>query len=120
MKVLLGVDGTESSGRALHSAAERAAEAGDDLTVAIAAKDDDEARELERRVRETLDGSDVDAEIRHIGADPSSRLVELADSEHFDRLVIGCGERSPMGKIEVKRDAQFVILNARTSVTLVR
>lgn len=119
MKVLLGVDGKESSFRALNSVAERAAEVGDDLTVAVPTGDD-EADELERRVRETLDRIALDVEIRHIEGDLSSRLVELAESEAFDRLVIGGGERSPMGKIEVERDTQFVILNARTSVTLVR
>jgi nucleotide-binding universal stress UspA family protein len=118
MNVLLGVDGSDSSLRALDRATERAATAGDELTVAIAG-DGDATADLEEQVRETTDRVGLDAAIRRLG-DLGSELVELAESGGFDRLVVGGGERSPMGKIEVSHDTQFVLLNAETSVTLVR
>jgi nucleotide-binding universal stress UspA family protein len=126
MKVLLGVDGTDSSLRALEEITERAAHTGDELTVGIA--DDPDASsegagtdaDLERRAREIADRVGLDVGVRRLGSDLGSELVELAQTGEFDRLVVGGGERSPMGKIELSPDTQFVLLNAGTSVTLVR
>jgi nucleotide-binding universal stress UspA family protein len=127
MKVLLGVDGTDSSLRALEEVTERAAQTGDELTVGIA--DDPEAdptpgggtdADLEQRVREIADRVGLDVQVRRLGGDLGSELVEVAQAGEFDRLVVGGGERSPMGKIELSPDTQFVLLNAGTSVTLVR
>jgi nucleotide-binding universal stress UspA family protein len=124
MKVLLGVDGTDSSLRALEEVTERAAQTGDELTVGIA--DDPEAgsietdADFEARVREIADRVALDVQVRRLGGDLGSELVEVAQADGFDRLVVGGGERSPMGKIELSPDTQFVLLNAGTSVTLVR
>jgi nucleotide-binding universal stress UspA family protein len=117
MHVLLGVDGTDSSLRALDRTTERAIEASDDLTVAIAT---DASDDLEDRVRGTLSRAGLDAQIRHLDGEFGSDLVEIAEAEGFDRLVVGGGERSPMGKIDLSHDTQFVLLNAGTTVTLVR
>jgi nucleotide-binding universal stress UspA family protein len=58
--------------------------------------------------------------VRRLSDEPGPRLVELADTEEFDRIVLGGGQRSPMGKIAVGEIAEFVLVNARTSVLLVR
>ena len=55
-----------------------------------------------------------------VEGDPGAMLVEIADGEGYDQIVLGGGERSPMGKIRVGQVAEFVVLNAETSVTLVR
>lgn len=122
MKVLVGIDGSETSFRALEAALDRAREAGDELTVAVVHDEDTDPPpdEIERRVRDVLSAADVDATIRHAAGHPASQLVDLADGEDFDRLVIHGGERSPMGKIKLGSTAEFVLLNARTSVTLIR
>jgi len=125
MKVLLGVDGTESSLRALDRVTERAAETGDELTVAIVGDPDadtgfDSGTDIETRVRETLSRADLDARVRQVDGDLGGELVELAEAGEFDRLVVGGGEHSPMGKIDVSHHTQFLVLNARTSVTLIR
>jgi nucleotide-binding universal stress UspA family protein len=125
MQVLLGVDGTDGSLRALDQAAERAAEAGDELTVGIAANPAAEAgfetgADLEARVCEVTERANVDTDFRRLDGNLGSELVALADADDYDRLVVGGGERSPMGKIELGHNTQFVLLNARTSVTLVR
>lgn len=125
MKVLLGVDGTESSLRALDRVTERATETGDELTVAIVGDPDadtgfDSGTEIETRVREALSRADLDAQVRQVDGDLGGGLVELAEAGEFDRLVVGGGEHSPMGKIEVSHHTQFLVLNARTSVTLIR
>jgi nucleotide-binding universal stress UspA family protein len=46
--------------------------------------------------------------------------VEIAEREAFDEVVLGGGHTSPMGKITIGPIAEFVLLNAKTSVRLVR
>ena len=122
MKVLLGIGGSDDSLRALERAVERAAAAGDDLTVAVLDNPESAAAvaDVEARVRETLDATGVDAEVRRLEGDPGSRLVDVAEREGFDRIVLGGGETSPLGKIQLGSIAEFVVLNASVSVTLIR
>lgn len=124
MKVLLGVGGTDLSFRALERVVERALAADDDLTVAVV---DDPASDLspaevEASVHEVLQGSGIEdrTDVRRLEGDPGSSLVTYAEREGFDRIVIGGGKTSPMGKIKVGSVAEFVVLNAHTTVTLVR
>lgn len=122
MKVLLGVGGSPDSLAALPRVVSRAAEVGNDLTVAILENPETEMtpRELESHVSEELAESGVDADVRVIPGDPGSRLVEIAETEGFDVVALGGGRETPMGKISVGEIAEFVILNARVSVFLVR
>lgn len=122
MKLLLGVGGSSDSLAALPDVVERAAAVGDDLTVAILENPATEVTsdELEAHVSEELARFDVDAAVRVVSGDPGSRLVEIAESEGFDVVALGGGRETPMGKISVGEIAEFVILNARVSVFLVR
>jgi nucleotide-binding universal stress UspA family protein len=122
MNVLLGVGGSQLSYDALETTIGRAQEAGDSLTVAIFDNEevDTDAGEVEERVQAALDEADVEATVRHVEGDPGSRLVDIADSEGFDRIVLGSGKRSTLGKIQLGSVAEFVLLNAQTPVTLVR
>lgn len=122
MRLLLGIGGRDDSLRALDAAVERATEAGDDLTVAVVddPESDRTADDLVERAAARLDDAGLDAEIRRVEGHPGSRLVEMAERGDFDRLVIGGGESSPMGKIRIGEVAEFVLLNSRVTVTLVR
>ncbi|MGZ0746999.1 MULTISPECIES: universal stress protein [unclassified Haloparvum] len=122
MKLLLGIGGTDDSLAALDQTVERAVAAGDDLTVAVLENPDSPRtpEEVVDHVEKHLAEANLDASICRVEGDPGSRLVELAESEDFDGIVLGGGERSPMGKINLGSIAEFVILNATTSVTLVR
>ncbi|ERG90209.1 MAG: universal stress protein UspA related nucleotide-binding protein [Haloquadratum walsbyi J07HQW1] len=121
MKVLIGVDGTDSSLHALEETVTRTAKAGDELTVGIIADNSDRSfTEIQSDVTEIINSSEVDAIIRHLDGDPGSQLVELAESEDFDKLVIGGGKRSPMGKIQIGNLAEFILLNSRITVSLIR
>lgn len=122
MKVLLGIGGTDDSLAALEQTVDRAVEAGDDLTIGVV---DNPAAELSReevesRVRTVVDAAELDAEVRHLDGDPGSALVRLSEEEGFDKIVIGGGQRSPMGKIKIGGIAEFVLLNAHVTVSLVR
>jgi nucleotide-binding universal stress UspA family protein len=122
MKVLLGVGGSDDSIPALEKTVSRAAEADDDLTVAIVENPASERtpEEIEAMVEDVLDDAGVEAAIRHLEGDPGSRIVEVAESEGFDKIVLGGGERSPMGKIQIGGIAEFVLLNSHVTVSLVR
>jgi nucleotide-binding universal stress UspA family protein len=120
MKVLLALDGSELSMRALEETVERARAAGDSLTVAV--YEGPQAVDLEdvaRRARDRLDAAGLDGDVRRIDTDPGSELVALAE-DGYDRLVMGGGQISPMGKIRIGDVIEFVLVNAQTTVTLVR
>lgn len=119
MDVLLGIDASEFGYRALDETVERVAVAGDDLTIALYG-DREERAGLEDAVRERLAAHDLDAAVVHLDGTAGPALVELADGGPYDRLVIGGGIRSPMGKIQLGDVAEFVLTNASTTVTLVR
>jgi nucleotide-binding universal stress UspA family protein len=122
MKLLLGIGGSDDSTRALERTVERVAETGDDLTVAILRNPATEVdpTTIEERTQTVLDEADMAAPVRHLDGDPGSQLVDLAEREGFDRIVLGGGETSPMGKIKLGGIAEFVLLNSHVSVTLVR
>ncbi|MGA9402029.1 universal stress protein [Haladaptatus sp.] len=122
MKVLLGIGGSDDSLTALSRTVERAVAADDELTVAILdnpesdlAKDD-----ITEKVQAVLDDVEFDATVREVSGDPGSRLLDIAESEGFEQIVLDGGQRSPMGKIRLGQIAEFVLLNSHVSVKLVR
>ena len=121
MHVLLGVEGSEESRRALESTVDRAAEAGDELTVAVFALAGQSLDDVEEYARNRLGETDLSWSIERVEADHSaSSLVELAEAGPYDQLAIGGGQRSPMGKIELGTTTEFVLLNAQLTVRLER
>ncbi|MGB9930920.1 universal stress protein [Haloarcula amylolytica] len=123
MKLLLGVGGSELSYQALTETLERVSETGDELTVVIFENEDSDAdlETVQQRVQERIDESGLEPPLRHIdGTSPGSELVNIAESEEFDRIVLGGGGRSPLGKIQLGPVVEFVLLNAQTPVTLIR
>jgi nucleotide-binding universal stress UspA family protein len=122
MKVLLGVGGAEDSVQALRKTVDRTKATGDELTVAVVDNpaSDRSRAEIEETVREVLAEAELDAEVRRVEGDPGAGLVELAERENFDQIALGGGEKSPMGKIRIGTMQEFVLLNASTTVALVR
>ncbi|WP_181684779.1 universal stress protein [Halorhabdus salina] len=122
MKILLGVGGSEHSRRALEETVERVRDTGDELTVAVFRSEAVAAppTDIEADVNEVLETHDVNAEVTRVSGHPGGELVTLADQGGYDRLVIGGGTRSPLGKIQLGSVAEFVVLNAETPVTLIR
>ena len=119
MNVLLGVGSPNDSPAAIERAIRRATRVGNELTVAIL--DPETATdELEATVTATLDEHDITASTRYVEGQPGSELVDIAESEGFDEIVLAGGQTSPMGKITIDKTVEFVVLNAHTTVTLVR
>lgn len=120
MKLLLGLDGSELSMRALDVTIERARETGDSLAVAVfEGPESVDLEEIADTARERLAEDGLEAEVHYLEEDPGSQLVELAE-ERFDRIVMGGGTISPMGKIRIGDVIEFVLVNTQTTVTLVR
>lgn len=121
MHVLLGVEGSDESRSALENVVERAAEAGDELTVAVFAQGEQRLDDVEATVRERLSVTDLSWSLERIEDDhPASALVDLAERGDVDQLAIGGGQLSPMGKIELGSITEFVLLNAQVTVRLER
>jgi nucleotide-binding universal stress UspA family protein len=122
MNVLLGIGGSDDSFRALEQTVARAQAAGDDLTIAVLQnpESDRDVEEIVGRAHEVLEGASFAAELRQLSGDPGSQLVALAERGEFDQVVLGGGQRSPMGKIKLGHIAEFVLLNSPVTVTLVR
>jgi len=122
MDILLGIGGGDHAWDALEQTIERAREAGDDLTIAI--YEDDAVSvsldDIEATARDTLEEASIEATIMRIEGHPGGALVEMADGEGFDRLVVAGGSRSTLGKIQLGSVAEFVVLNSETPVTLIR
>ncbi|WP_049921792.1 universal stress protein [Halopiger djelfimassiliensis] len=122
MNVLVGLGGSDESIKTLRQTIERTKSVGDDLTVAVLEKPEAKRSQAEMydRAAELLSEADVDAEIVTLEGDPGSALVDYAEQGEFDQLVIGGGTLSPMGKIQLGPITEFVLLNAPTTVKLVR
>ncbi|QRV13536.1 universal stress protein [Haloterrigena salifodinae] len=122
MNVLVGLVGSDESLKTLRQTIERTREVGDDLTVAVVEKPESKRsqEEMVERTEELLIETGIDAEIVTLEGDPGSALVDHTEQGEFDQLVIGGGTLSPMGKIQLGPITEFVLLNAPTTVKLVR
>ncbi len=122
MQVLLGIGGSDDAFRALDRTVERVRDTGDALTVAVLENPtvEADAGTVAERVRERLAEAALDAEVRELAGEPGPALVTLAETEGYDEIVLGGGQESPLGKIDVGRIAEYVVLNATVTVTLVR
>lgn len=122
MNVLVGLVGSDESIKTLRRTIDRTREAGDTLTVAVVEKPESKRsqEEMSQHASTLLSEANVDAEIVQLEGDPGSALVDYAEQGEFDQLVIGGGTLSPMGKIQLGPITEFVLLNAPTTVKLVR
>ncbi|MEY7848828.1 universal stress protein [Natrarchaeobius sp. A-rgal3] len=122
MNVLVGLGGSDESVKTLRRTIERTQKVGDDLTIAVLEKPESPRSqdEMYDAAAELLEDAGVESEIVRLEGDPGSSLVDYAEQGEYDQLVIGGGTLSPMGKIQLGPITEFVLLNAPTTVKLVR
>jgi Universal stress protein family. len=122
MKTVLGIGGSDDSLRALEQTLDRTEETGDEVVVAVVENPEIErdAEEVVEHVRAKLEEHESDAEVVRLEGHPGGALVEYAEDEDCDEIVLGGGHRSSTGKVRVGHIAEFVLLNSRVSVKLVR
>jgi nucleotide-binding universal stress UspA family protein len=121
MKLLVGIERSDRTPQVLETAVERARTDDDSLTVAVVETGNGPSLDhLEQEVREQLSALSFDAEVRSLSGHAGSQLVDLAEEEDFDQLILDGGQTSPLGKIQIDDATEFVLLNASMTVTLVR
>ncbi|MFC4407749.1 universal stress protein [Haloarchaeobius iranensis] len=89
-------------------------------TAEVTADDVAERYSTVREIRSTLDEAGLDVVVRGGVGDYGERVVELAEEESADLVVVGGRSRSPTGKAVFGSTAQSVMLSAPCPVTLVR
>lgn len=120
MRVLVGVDGSDLGLKALEEAVERGQQANDDITVAVYSPDNEPLEEIVAAVEDHVETMGLDITIDTVETEPGSQLLELAERGGYDQIVIPGGKLSPLGKLTLDSVHEFVILNARMTVRLVR
>jgi nucleotide-binding universal stress UspA family protein len=133
--IAVGYDDTDVSQRALERAAELAKALGAQLRVVSVAPlaaggvrsagaldpiDSPERHAAElRRAREYLEGQGLTAEYEAAVGDPADALVQLADRDHADLLVVGARHHTLLGRLLGQSVSDAVSHQARSDVLIV-
>jgi nucleotide-binding universal stress UspA family protein len=130
MKILVGIDGSNTAKEALKIALKNAAAFnGELLAVTSMATGTAEESDKIRTATQTLENVKVEAEKASVpcsthllirGNSAGEDLVEFADKHAVDLIVVGIKRRSRVGKILMGSSAQYVILRAGCPVLTVK
>lgn len=82
------------------------------VVVVHASDDPDETNEISEGVLEFFEGRDIDVEVETVHGDPPAALLDMAAEHEADLICVGGRQHSPAGKVQLRRGAQSVILNA--------
>ncbi len=85
-RILVGTDGSATADKAVRRAAELARATGAALTI-LSVGEGDHPAEIVGRAAAEHDGVEISTEVRR--GDPASVLVEMAEHEGYDLLVVG-------------------------------
>lgn len=130
MKILIGYDGSEESRKALDIVKQYAkilsAEA---YVLAVVEGGPHAVREVYQKAEEdltfaknsiTAEGIRCSAKLSAQGLEPGEDLLQFAEENAIDLIIIGIQKRSKMGKLLFGSNAQYVILNAACPVLTVK
>ena len=130
MKILVGYDGSNSAKEALRLAIihARAFAASVQVVTSMLKGTEDEQREIRRAengleyTRSVFDSDGIDCQTHLLirGLGPGEDLVQFADENSIDEIIIGVKRRSKVGKLMFGSTAQYVILNAPCPVVTVK
>ncbi len=130
MKIMVGLDGSNSSKEALRLAKEHAKTYNARVELVYSMEKGTEAQqkeieqaqndmENEKKLLED-DGISCDTHLLILGMTPGEDLVDFAEKNEVDEIVIGVRRRSKVGKLVFGSTAQHVILNAHCPVVTVK
>jgi len=125
-KILVPIDGSETSLRALHVAVDIAQRYGSKVVVVYAKPKNTELGEDPIiKAKERLKETPVNITYKYIEFDPrndsaSSALLREILEEGYDLVVIGARGKSLFGEINIGSTTLAVVVNAPTSVFIVR
>jgi nucleotide-binding universal stress UspA family protein len=130
MKILVGYDGTSSAKEALTLARRHAGafEASVDIVTSMEKGTENEREEIEQAERglewaQSLfqeHGISCKTHLLIRGLRPGEDLVQFAQDNQVDEIIVGVKRRSKVGKLLMGSTAQFVILNAECPVVTVK
>ena len=133
MKIMVGFDGTNTARDALKLAEEQARALNARVFVVWAVtqshdvkQDDmDQMEEADRQlngIRSRFYEANIPCEVRVLVNDlePGESLVQFADENEIDEIVIGIRKRSKVGKLIFGSTAQYVILESKCPVLTVK
>jgi len=136
MKVLIPIDGSEHSRKALQRGLEMAEKQGAQVTVMTVAPAAgtilDEMRNIQDKLNEeyrnwleeakamfAAKGIKVET-VFEIGLVPGNNIIRLAEEEKFDRIIMGATGMNGLARILMGSTASKVVAHAPCEVTLVR
>ncbi len=130
MKIMVGLDGSNSSKEALKLAKEHAKtfNATIELVTSMEKGTETQQKEIEQDERDLenekklleKDGISCQTHLLIRGMTPGEDIVEFAEQNEVDEIVIGVRRRSKVGKLVFGSTAQYVILNAHCPVVTVK
>jgi len=130
MKILVGYDGSNSAKDALTLAKKHAAAFGAEVVVATSltggsvthAVEVEHATEDLEAAKKMFDDDNITCETKLLvrGMTPGEDLVDFADENGIDEIVIGIKRRSKVGKLLFGSNAQYIIIKAPCPVVTVK
>lgn len=130
MKILVGYDGTNSAKEALNLAKSQAKafSASVEVVTSMQKGTESERKEIERAERgleyakSLFEDSGIECNTHLLirGLSPGEDLVEFANENQIDQIVVGVKRRSKVGKLLLGSTAQYVILQAQCPVVTVK
>ena len=130
MKILVGYDGTNSAKEALNLAKSQAKafSASIEVVTSMQKGTESERKEIEQAERgleyakSLFEDSGIECNTHLLirGLSPGEDLVEFANENQIDQIVVGVKRRSKVGKLLLGSTAQYVILQAQCPVVTVK
>jgi len=130
MKILVGYDGTNSAKEALNLAKSHAKAFGATVEVVTSMQTgtESERKDIEQAERGLAyakslfedGGIECNTHLLIRGLSPGEDLVEFANENQIDQIIVGVKRRSKVGKLLMGSTAQYVILQAQCPVVTVK
>ncbi len=130
MKILVGYDGTNSAKEALNLAKSHAKSFGASIQVVTSmqkgtASERQEIEQAERGLeyaKSLFDEADIACHTHLLirGLSAGEDLVEFANENQIDQIIVGVKRRSKVGKLLLGSTAQYVILQADCPVVTIK
>ena len=130
MKILVGYDGTNAAKDALNLAKIHAKSFGATVNIVTSMErgtedQRDDIQQAERGLewaKSLFDESEIDCQTHLLirGLAPGEDLVQFAEENSTDEIIVGVKRRSKVGKLLMGSTAQYVILNAQCPVVSIK
>ncbi|MCJ7614891.1 universal stress protein [Candidatus Bathyarchaeota archaeon] len=123
MKILVGIDGSDSSTWALMEAISIAKKFSGHVTVITVYKrgNKNEADKTQLKVKQLLEEEQIDSSLSSIlGSNPSRALVDAAENEKFDLIVVGSRGLGSAASFLLGSVSKQVVTKANCDVLVVK